>query len=305
MKFKTSALCSLGLAAVLWSAACSGGPALRLDPESASFYETARLIMSKEEEKIFKLLPDAAARREFISDFWDRRDPDPETEANEFRNEFLARVKYAAQRFNEGGRGWNTDRGRVYIYMGPPDKFEEIFNHGDPEIRGPILLWIYYNYQLGIEFADEKGTGEYKIRRVDGDFFGAMDLLKLGGWVGPSDVFKKRVVDFEASYDPEKREIVVSLPARDLIFRENEEGGFFVELEFKIIVYGRDGARLGAVDEARTFLTTVRELDGLKDVPFRFSYALPAGRNFIDVLITAGRGRTGRVRRVFEVKAGA
>mgnify|MGYP005832950335 CR=1 FL=1 len=305
MKLKTGLLFSLGLAALIWSAACSGGPALNLDPESASFYETARLIMSKEEEKIFKLLPDVAARQEFIRDFWDRRDPDPETEANEFRNEFLARVKYAAQRFNEGGRGWNTDRGRVYIYMGPPDKFEEIFNHGDPEIRGPVLLWIYYNYQLGIEFADEKGTGEYKIRRYDGDFFGAMDLLKMGGWVGPSDVFKKRVVDFGASYDREKREIVVSLPARDIIFRENEEGGFFVELEFKIIIYSREGARLGVVDEARTFLTTVRELDGLKEVTFRFGYALPPGRNFIDVLITAGGGRTGRVRRVFEVKAGA
>ena len=60
----------------------------KLDPESAKFYQSARLIMTKEETKIFKHLPDADSRKEFIADFWLKRDPDPDTPDNEFRTEF-------------------------------------------------------------------------------------------------------------------------------------------------------------------------------------------------------------------------
>ena len=152
--------CALAL-----GAACAAGPKVPLDPESKSFYETARLIMTGEEQKIFNHLPDAAARREFIDDFWDKRDPDPGTEANEFKDEFFVRIAYANKHFKEGRPGWKTDRGRIYIYMGPPDKVEESFSHGDPDVRGSIIWWIYYRYGLGIEFVDPEEKATRSIRQ--------------------------------------------------------------------------------------------------------------------------------------------
>jgi len=64
----------------------------KLDPESQKFYRTARLIMNKEEAKIWDRLPDAESRKEFIADFWEKRDPNPDTPVNEYRQEFEARV---------------------------------------------------------------------------------------------------------------------------------------------------------------------------------------------------------------------
>lgn len=278
------------------------GPAIKLDPESQKFYETARLIMTREEAKIFSLLGDEASRAEFIQEFWEKRDPDPDTPENEFKTEFQKRVEYANRRFREGGRGWDTDRGRVYIFMGPPDKMDEIFNHNDPEIKGSIIIWVYYNYELGIEFADAAGYGHYKINRYEGDFFGAMDILKFGQLPTGKDVFKRRIVKFEASYNKDSQEITVSLPADDLVFRENEEGGFYVEFNFKIYVYGKDGHKTQTIVETRTFETSVRKLDQLNEVVFKFKSKLPAGNNFLDIIIEGGREKIARIRRIFEIK---
>lgn len=275
---------------------------LKLDPESFRFYETTNMIMTKEEAKIFSFLPDEASRKEFIREFWEKRDPDPSTPENEFKSEFEARVAYAAKRFNEGGRGWNTDRGRIYIFMGPPDKFEEIFTHDDPSIRGPILIWIYYKYGLGIEFVDEKGTGQYKIRRYEGDFFEAMDLLKLGRYFGPDDVFKKEFVKFKLNYDPKNKEIIVILPAKDIIFHENDNNDIFVELNFRIYIYAQDGKKLATIEEMKAFTTSIKKIDELNEISFKFNFPLPAGKNYIDVLISGSRGKSGLMRRIFEVR---
>ncbi len=141
-------------------AACSG-MGIKLDPESETFYEYARLIMTDDETNIFKHLADKEERARFIQDFWDKRDPDPQTDANEFQEEFYYRISYANQRFRQGPPGWKTDRGRIFIYFGAPDKTEEWHpmqtqeeaNAGvsvQSRIRG-ILRWTYYRYGLAID----------------------------------------------------------------------------------------------------------------------------------------------------------
>ncbi len=69
-----------------------GGAKVVLDPESKKFYETANMIMSREEVKIFKRLPDPESRKEFIADFWAKRDPNPDNDVNEFKAEFENRI---------------------------------------------------------------------------------------------------------------------------------------------------------------------------------------------------------------------
>lgn len=286
----------------LFLVACGGPPRAKLDPESQEFYDIAQMIMSREEAKIFRLLPDAESRKEFIKEFWEKRDPFPDTPKNEFKDEFMARIIYADQRFKEGGKGRNTDRGRIYIFMGPPDKFEEIFTHEDTSVRGSVIYWYYYNYNLGIEFVDEKGTGQYRIRRYEGDFFEAMDILKLGGSFGPDNIFKRRVVKFQLDYDKEEKKIAIVLPAKDLNFSEDEEGAFYVDLDFVFYIYDRAGQRVGKYSENRVFKVTIQEYPDLKEVPFYFNYELPGGKGYIDVTISGRGEKSGRIRRLFEIK---
>ena len=304
---KTRVAVILFLAAALGIlAGCAGGPKVELDPESRKFYDSANLIMTREEAKIFRRLQDRESRQEFIEDFWAKRDPLPDNDTNEFKVEFENRVEYANRRFKGEGRpGINTDRGRIYVFMGPPDKSEENVTHGDPEIRGPILWWIYYNYQLGIEFVDERGNGEYRIRRYEGDFFGAVDILKLGTYVATTDVFLKKIVDFALTYDRAAEEVEVTLPVKHLNFKENDAGRFQIDLRFKFYVYEGPGLVKKTLEEERTFEATTQELDGMKTVPFRFRISLKPGTNYLDVIIQGKQGTSSKVRKLFEVKGGS
>ena len=63
-------------------------------------------------------------REQFIEQFWLRRDPTPDTEENEFKEEHYRRIAYANEHYASGIPGWKTDRGRIYIIYGPPDEIE-------------------------------------------------------------------------------------------------------------------------------------------------------------------------------------
>ena len=95
-----------------------GGAKGALDPESKKFYETANMIMSREEVKIFSNVSRIRnTRKEFIADFWAKRDPNPDNDVNEFKAEFENRIAYGRKRFKtEGGPGWNTDRAHLHLH---------------------------------------------------------------------------------------------------------------------------------------------------------------------------------------------
>ena len=275
----------------------------KLDPESEKFYQTARLIMTKEETKIFRLLPDAESRKEFIADFWLKRDPDPDTPVNEYKSEFDARVEFVAKRFNkEGGPAYNTDRGRVYIFMGPPDKTEEFPYQPGSDARGFIVWWSYYDRQMAVQFTDERGDGRYRITDMAGDFMGAMDLMKLGRYVRADDVFSRKFLKFGTTYDPASREIVVSLPTKGLMFRENDEGRLQLDLRFLIYVYSDQGAGKESFTDTRSVVVSNAELEAMKTVDLRFPYALKPGTNYVDVIVTGKEGMKGKIRQIFEIK---
>ncbi|MFL6245738.1 MAG: GWxTD domain-containing protein [Thermoanaerobaculia bacterium] len=82
------------------------------------------ILGTAEEKEQWGRLQDDASRHKFIDDFWATRDPEPETKLNEARIELLHRIAFADIAFDEGGdqRGSLTDRGRVFVLLGPPTR---------------------------------------------------------------------------------------------------------------------------------------------------------------------------------------
>src|SRR6202142_2790575 len=81
-------------------------------------------IITDEKKKAFKTLQTDEEREQFIEQFWLRRDPSPDTEENEYREEHYRRIAYANDNFASGVPGGKTDRGMIYIKYGPPDERE-------------------------------------------------------------------------------------------------------------------------------------------------------------------------------------
>ena len=137
-------------------------------------------IITDEERKAFKKLETDDEREHFIEEFWRRRDPDPDTDENEFREEYYERIAYANEHYASGIPGWKTDRGRIYIMYGKPDELEthpsggtynrETYEGGGSTSTYPFERW-FYRYLPGvgsgieIEFVDPTGSGEYRIAR--------------------------------------------------------------------------------------------------------------------------------------------
>ena len=137
-------------------------------------------IITDDERKAFKKLETDDERERFIEEFWRRRDPDPDTDENEFREEYYERIAYANEHYASGIPGWKTDRGRIYITWGKPDEVEshpsggsynrESYEGGGSTSTYPFERW-FYRYLPGvgsgieIEFVDPTGSGEYRIAR--------------------------------------------------------------------------------------------------------------------------------------------
>ena len=176
------------MAVLLVVAACgtSGnktGKEINMEPSEGSFkdtfFEKARLIMTKQEIQIYKHLPDKKAKEEFIAEFWKKRDPDPATEENENLEEFMERIEYANKWFFEGskGNGWNTQRGRILLQLGFPEerRWGEVANtdrYGAliTSKRVPMEIWTYIRYQMVLTFVDWDDSGKLLLRRIPSNF---------------------------------------------------------------------------------------------------------------------------------------
>ncbi len=138
------------------------------------------LIITPDELKAYQKLQTDEEREQFIRIFWDARDPDPDTEENEYKEEYYERIAYANEHFASGKPGWMTDRGRIYIKFGKPDQIESYPTGGSyqrlPHEGGgststyPFERWFYRHIPgvrsgIDIEFVDPTGSGEFRLAR--------------------------------------------------------------------------------------------------------------------------------------------
>ena len=144
--------------------------------------EDVRYIITDEEKAVFQSLSTPEEKEQFIEQFWFRRDPDPTTPVNEFKEEHYRRIAYANEHFTSGDLGWRTDRGRIYILHGPPDNIEtrptggvyvrKIQEGGGITSTYPYEKWTYRHLEgigenVELEFVDSTETGQYKLAVFD------------------------------------------------------------------------------------------------------------------------------------------
>jgi GWxTD domain-containing protein len=135
-------------------------------------------IITPEERSAFVHLSTNEEREQFIENFWLRRNPDPDSPENTYKEEHYRRIAYTNEHYASGIPGWKTDRGRIYIMWGPADEVDSHPTGGTyerPSDQGggstttyPFEDWRYrYLEGLGenveIEFVDPTSTGEYHL----------------------------------------------------------------------------------------------------------------------------------------------
>ncbi|HEY2861487.1 MAG TPA: GWxTD domain-containing protein [Terracidiphilus sp.] len=177
---------TLGCTAIV-RAQTSDGPSATLAPRVAStpvsgpyrtwLDEDVHWVIAPSEREAYLRLPDNAERLAFIKQFWQRRNPDPASGENTFKEEHYRRLAYSNVHFASGDPGWTTDRGHIYIVYGPPDSVDA---HRSPVGSAPFEVWHYrtvkdrsLSTQLGgapaadggfdFRFVDACKCGDYKL----------------------------------------------------------------------------------------------------------------------------------------------
>jgi GWxTD domain-containing protein len=140
--------------------------------------EDVRWIITDQERSAFMQLSNDEERDQFIEAFWQRRDPTPDTEENEYKEEHYRRIAYANEHYAAGIPGWKSDRGRTYIVFGPADEIESHPSGGSyerPMEEGggetstfPFETWRYrylegIGQEVMIEFVDTCMCGDYHM----------------------------------------------------------------------------------------------------------------------------------------------
>jgi GWxTD domain-containing protein len=176
----------VGLILPFWTQAQdldAGHAALQREEEARDYFhkwltQDVVYIITPEERDVFLSLTTIEEKENFIESFWHRRDPDPRTGINEFKEEHYRRIAYANERFTSGVQGWMMDRGRIYIIHGPPDEIQshsagQTYNRPMSEGGGttavfPFEIWRYRNLpgigsDVELEFVDKSFSGYYQL----------------------------------------------------------------------------------------------------------------------------------------------
>lgn len=272
------------------------------DPYYESFFEKARIIMTEDELKIYKRLTDNRAKKEFIEYFWKIRDPDLSTEENEAKEAFDERVEYANRWFgkhnphrgielhesHERSQGWASDRGKIYIILGPPD---ELIYDGTSFIFGERRRsqaearsseqWYYYYHRFMVAFV-KTNDGRWVLANVGAALLEVLDMAKLNIVTSVYKDEVERRLTFKANY--EKGRIIITIPMKRISYKENEDK---IQAEFKIWVsVYLDHRPLGSFEETRSFDFNIDQLDAKKTAIIEIPYQPPQkGKYLFDVVV--------------------
>ena len=144
-------------------------PEEKISQEHKEWLELVSPIITKVERDIFLALKTDEERNRFIQIFWKQRDPLPDTNENEFYQEYMSRVQFADAHFGHetSKKGSQTERGLFYLLLGPPLERTSYTTHSQ---LMPMELWYYHGeVQYGLPdffyliFYQPQGLGEYRL----------------------------------------------------------------------------------------------------------------------------------------------
>jgi GWxTD domain-containing protein len=133
--------------------------------------EEVPYVISEVERDVFLELTSEQEREAFVEAFWRKRDENPATLDNEYKEEHYKRLGYVNEFFGRDTfrEGFETDRGRYYILLGPPRNRQ---NFDGSDAVYPSELWFYDNPDLkryglppffSLLFFRRGGVGELEI----------------------------------------------------------------------------------------------------------------------------------------------
>lgn len=214
----------------------------KLDPVNADFLSKVRYIITRKERKIFLELPQSE-REQFIEEFWERRDPDPDTEENEFKMEYFNRIEKASDLFiGEAKPGWSTDRGRIYVLFGPPTDRIRYPMGGDPYSR---CREVWYYGAFPVIFIDSTCTGLYSLVTYDLSNIRQLNLSYM-------HELTKAQASAQATFGKEKRFFDFKWRVKkDVVEADRVEGTITIEIPYGNIWYKSEGDMLETVLDVR------------------------------------------------------
>ncbi len=170
-----------------------------------------------------------------MEEFWKKRDPDPGTEINEFKDEYFRRIEEANLLFKEGSTpGWLQERGRVYITLGPPDN-RETYPRGISFYGKPMEIW-YYGF-FPIVFIDDNWNGNYELEPLGAQHIAEINKTQVD--YSPKVPMEKVVFDFSLSIEKLKEGealFQIEIPYKNIWFVE-KENSLQADLDISMVVF--------------------------------------------------------------------
>ena len=124
-------------------------------------FQQMRYLLTNNERKEAKGKKGEALEKIFL-EFWNKRDPTPETNINELMEEYYIRVNYVNEYFNMSWKeGWETDFGMIYILFGPPDEIQR--SNATSTNTSIYQAWYYNRLNKQFVFRDQNGFGDFKL----------------------------------------------------------------------------------------------------------------------------------------------
>jgi GWxTD domain-containing protein len=171
-----------------------------LPPKYQDWIKLTSYIIRDNELDVFLTLTNDRDRDIFIEAFWRIRDPTPGTPQNEYKEEHLKRFQEANRKFRYGSarEGWMTDRGRIYIILGPPLSTQYFAGGTDTY---PAEIWSYYGdvskgmpTHFELVFFQWRNAGEMKLYDPVADGPGRLII-------DTAESERLMASDYEAMYD--------------------------------------------------------------------------------------------------------
>lgn len=221
------------------AASCSTGKRPAVDVEADTFLSEVRYIITRQEKKQFRNLP-PQERSAFIQEFWKIRDPDPETEENEYKEEYYQRIDKANSLFRETTNGWLSDRGRIFILIGEPDR-RDTYPRGYTFYGPPIEIW-YYGF-FTIVFVDEHWDGSYRLDSSSVQKLNSINLAQMHlKHKGLAEIPKEHNIVLSVDQRQEGLFLTATIPYAGLSFSEAEpKGRYTALLDYTLSVSDRQG----------------------------------------------------------------